>query len=68
MTSSDRTDIIKALKAVTEYAAESASDRDERPQCITTARAILAEEKRLQHLMESPPCYGEGCEYCRPTS
>ena len=56
---------LRALEAVTEYAADCAAERDERPACIKAARTIIEEEKRMQHLMEAPPCYGAGCPACK---
>ncbi len=59
-----RSDIITALEDLTEHAADCAGRDDPPAPCVTAARAIIEDEKRLQRLMDAPPYYGAGCDAC----
>ena len=56
---------LSVLEAVTEYAADRAAERDERPGCVKDAREVIAEEERIRYLMDTPSCYGAGCPTCK---
>ncbi len=58
---------LRVLEDVTEYAAECASERDERPHCIKAACAVITAEQRMRRLMDAPACHGVGCPACQPS-